>query len=89
MKKIRTSSHRLKIEGRRWARPNRIPIDERKCRTCNKLGDGFHFLLECSFYNDLRKQYIKKYCWKRPNIPKLRENKSETMNIFRKFFFSF
>ena len=38
---------------------NRIPIDERKCLTCNKLEDEFHFLLECSVYNDLRNQYIK------------------------------
>ena len=59
MTKLRTSSHRLEIEGGRWARPNRIPIDEKKCRACNKLEDGFHFLLECSFYKDLKKQYIK------------------------------
>ena len=49
------------LEVGRWARPNRIPIDERKCITCNKLEDEFHFLLECSLYNDLRNQYIKKY----------------------------
>ena len=29
MTKLRTSSHRLEIEVGRWARPNRIPIDER------------------------------------------------------------
>ena len=28
MTKLRTSSHRLEIEVGRWARPNRIPIDE-------------------------------------------------------------
>ena len=43
MTKLRTSSHRLEIEVGRWARPNRIPIDERKCITCNKLEDEFHF----------------------------------------------
>ena len=68
MTKLRTSSHRLEIEVGRWARPNRILIDEGKCITCNKLEDEFHFLLECSLYNDLRNQYIKKYYWKRPNI---------------------
>ena len=72
MKKLRTSSHRLEIEVGRWARPNRIPI------TCNKLEDEFHFLLECSLYNDLRKQYIKRYYWKRPNILKLKELMSTT-----------
>ena len=68
MTKLRTSSHRLEIEVGRWARPNRIPIDERKCITSNKLEDELHFLLECSLYNDLRNQYIKKYYWQRPNI---------------------
>ena len=32
-----------------------------------------HFLLECILYEDLRKQYIKKYFWHRPNMLKLRE----------------
>ena len=50
MTKLRTSSHRLEIKVGRWARPNRIPIDERKCITGNKLEDEFHFLLECSLY---------------------------------------
>ena len=35
MKKLRVFSHRLEIG--RWTRPNRTPIDERKCRYCNKL----------------------------------------------------
>ena len=78
MTKLRASSHRLEIEVGRWARPNRIPIDERKCITCNKLEDEFHFLLECSLYNDLRNHYIKKYYWKSPNILKLEELMSTT-----------
>ena len=78
MTKLRTSSHRLEIEVGRWARQNRIRIEERKCITCNKLEDEFRFLLECSLYNDLRNQYIKKYYWKRPNILKLKEFMSTT-----------
>ena len=54
--KLRASSHRLEIEIEGWARPNRVP-DGRKCGECNKLEDEFHLLLECSLYNDLRKQY--------------------------------
>ena len=71
MTKLRVSSHRLEIEVGRWARPNRTPVDERKCRYCNKLEDEFFFffffffLLECTLYEDLRKQYIKKYFWQR------------------------
>ena len=59
MTKLRVSSHRLEIEVGRRTRPNRTPVDERKCRYGNKLEDEFHFLLECTLYEDLRKQYIK------------------------------
>ena len=47
LSKLRLSSHRLEIEVGRWARPNRTPLDQRKCRACNKVEDEFHFLLEC------------------------------------------
>ena len=59
MTKLRVFSHRLEIEVGRWARPNRTPIDERKCRYCDKLEDEFHFLLECTLYIESRKKYIK------------------------------
>ena len=35
--RLRMSSHRLEIEAGRWARPNSIPLDDRKCRTCNLI----------------------------------------------------
>ena len=57
---LRTSTHSLEIEVGRWARPNRILIDERKCRTCSKLENEFHFLLECSLYNDLNELVYQK-----------------------------
>ena len=43
MTKLRVSSHRLDIEVGRWTRSNRAPVDERKCRYCDKLEDDFHF----------------------------------------------
>lgn len=73
LSKLRMSLHRLEIEVGRWARPNRTPLDQRKCRACNKLEDEFHFLLECKLYNEIRKKYIKKYYWGRPNMIKLKE----------------
>lgn len=84
--KLRVSSHRLEIEVGRWSRPNRTPIDERKCFYCNKLEDEFHFLLECYLYKDLRKIYIHRYFWNRPNMLKLRElmtteNKKTLVNL--------
>lgn len=71
--KLRMSSHRLEVEAGRWARPNRIPIDERKCTACRVLEDEYHFVIECSRYLELRKKYIAEYYWKRPNMCKFIE----------------
>ena len=68
LSKLRMSSHRLEIEVGRWAR---TPLDQRKCRACNKLEDEFHFLLEGRLYNEIRKKCIKKYYMGRPNMTKL------------------
>lgn len=73
LSKLRVSSHRLEIEVGRWSRPTRTPIDDRKCRICNKLEDEFHFLFECQLYSDLRCKYLKRYFWNRPNMLKLKE----------------
>ena len=73
LSKLRLSSHGLEIEVGRWARPNRTPLDQRKCGVCDKVDDEFHFLLECGSYSQIRKKYIKKYFWDRPNMIKLKE----------------
>ena len=60
--KLRMSSHRLQIEAGRWARPNSIPLNERKCSFCQVIEDEFHFVLVCQLYSDLRKKkYILNY----------------------------
>ena len=71
--RFRVSSHRLEIECGRWTRPEKTPLDNRKCRICNAVEDEFHFILECPLYEDLRKQLINKYFWSRPNMPKFTE----------------
>ena len=73
LSKFRLSSHRLEIAVGRWARPNRTPIDQRKCRVCNNVEDEFHFLLEFELFNQIRKKYIKEYYRGRPNMIKLKE----------------
>ena len=35
---------------------------------CNTLEYEFHFVLKCDLYKDLRKQYIAKHFWGRPNM---------------------
>ena len=57
----------------RWAKPNKIQLDNRKCGSCDVLEDEFHFILQCSRYQDLREIYIKRYFWRRPNMLKLIE----------------
>ena len=71
--RLRVSSHRLEIEMGRWHKPHIIPRNERKCQLCNTLEDEFHFILECPLYHDLRIQYIPRYYWRNPNIPKFIE----------------
>ena len=44
----------VQIESGRWARPNAIPIHDRKCLECNVVEDEYHFVLECNMYTDLR-----------------------------------
>ena len=44
-----------------------IPVNERKC---NVLEDEYHFVLECSLYNELRKQYIPSFYRKNHSMQK-------------------
>ena len=83
--KIRLSSHNLFIETGRYTG---IARNERKCILCslNVLKDEFHFVLQCTKYNDLRKKYIKKNYWSRPSTFKLVrllsvENRKELCNL--------
>ena len=78
MSRIHMSSHRLQIEAGRWHRPQSIPLNERKCKICNSVEDEFHFILECTEYNEIRRKYFKKYVWQRQNIPKFIELMTST-----------
>ena len=71
--KLRMSSHRLEIEEERWARTQRTPIYQRKCRICNKLEDEFHILYECILYTEIREKYNRTYYWRRANMIKMQE----------------
>ena len=73
LSRLRLSSHRLEIETGRWAKPNSIPIENRLCTSCMKFEDEFHFVLECTRYNDLRQTLIPNYYQRRPNMFKLIE----------------
>ncbi len=72
MIRFRTGNHYFPIETGRW---ENIDISERKCTLCNlnDVGDEFHFLLKCPFFESDRKTYIKKYYFCRPNMLKYKE----------------
>ena len=55
MCKFRCGSHKLPIEMGRFFSIDR---SERICDLCNKeeLGDEFHYLFNCTFFKDERKQ---------------------------------
>jgi hypothetical protein len=88
MSKLRLCNHKLPVEQGRYRNIARI---DRTCDKCNdnKLGDEYHFLLECSFFNDLRIKYIPKYYWRRPNSIKFKQllssHKNGTMMKISKF----
>ena len=58
--KFRTSSHDLQIEK---GRHMNLTANERLCKLClsidiSAIEDEYHVLLQCSFYEDLRKTYL-------------------------------
>ena len=77
--KFRTTNHRLIIETGRW---HNIDRDDRICTLCNAglIGDEFHYLLECTYFNDDRKNFLgENYCV-RPNTMKYK-NLMSTKNV--------
>ena len=82
--KFRTSNHKLPVEIGRW---NNTPFGERKCLLCNlnDIGDDFHYLLKCSFFETDRKELLKQYFYTRTNIIKFQHLLASTnKNILTK-----
>ena len=67
--KLRLSPHPLNIET---GRHRNVIREDRKCTLCrlNDKVDDDHFTLICSFYNDLRKEYLQKYYYVKQNFHK-------------------
>lgn len=65
---FKTRNHKLPVEIGRW---NKIEYNRRHCDLCKQdIGDEYHYLLICNNLKDIRKQYIKPYFYRRPNILK-------------------
>ncbi|MEW8548255.1 MAG: reverse transcriptase family protein [Candidatus Thiodiazotropha sp.] len=69
---FRTANHKFPIEVGRW---NNIELEDRKCTLCckNTIGDEFHYLLECPFFNNERLKYVSSFYYRRPNMLKYKE----------------
>ena len=70
--KYRTANHFLPVETLRW---QGIDISERKCTLCDTrdTADEFHYLLICKHFDDQRKQLIRPYYYRSPNVLKFKE----------------
>ena len=79
--KFRLSNHKLPVETGGWE--NKILAD-RKCLLCQSesIGNEFHYLFECSFFEPSRQKYLPAYYIIRPNTykKKVREKSRECHN---------
>ena len=58
----------LPVETGRW---RRIPRENRLCHLCHlDIGDEYHYLLTCNYFINLRRQYIDRTLFVRPNVMK-------------------
>ena len=78
--KLRTANHKLPIEIGRY---NETPVENRVCPYCiNKLGDEFHYIMECPKFDKQRKKYIDNRFTTRPNMHKyisMMQSKDDTI----------
>ena len=72
MIKYRTANHYLPIETGRW---DDTDISERTCKLCNtgEIGDEYHYLLICTFFNQSRNKYIPHYYSRQPSFLKYKQ----------------
>ena len=77
--KFKCANHKLPIVIGRYTG---IAIDDRKCTLCklNEIGDEFHYLFKCTFFNDDRNKYIKRYYYVQPNMNKMTQLFNTTNN---------
>lgn len=65
---FRSRNHRLPVETGRWLS---VAHNDRKCPLCKEdIGDEFHYIMACKHFFNLRKQYIKPYFYRHPNVLK-------------------
>ena len=83
--KFKCANHKLPIVTGRY---QGIPVDERICTLCDipDVGDEFHYLYKCSYFNDLRIRCLNRQYYINPNMEKTEQlfnvnNKTELLNL--------
>ena len=68
--KFKCGNHKLPIVTGRF---QNLAIDERVCRLCqlNDVGDEFHYVLRCPFFQENRKKFVKRYYYCNPSALKM------------------
>ena len=77
--KFRMINHKLPIESGRW---KNIPRENRICTLCNvnAIGDEYHYIMECQYFVEERREYIDRRFLKNSNTLKF----NELMNLRQK-----
>ena len=72
LRKMRTNNHKLPIET---GRHDGTPRPDRRCNKCNsnEVGDEFHYVMKCDFFQDARNTYIPRKYHHRPNALRYRD----------------
>ena len=52
---LRLSPHGLEVEAGTWTKPNRIHLEDRKCKFCNTLEEEIPFYFKISSIHKLKK----------------------------------
>jgi hypothetical protein len=85
--KFRVLNHNLPVQKLKYSG---IVRQNRRCNLCteNELGDEFHYLLTCPFFQEERNLYVKKYYYKHTNVLKFKEllctvNAKQTANLVK------
>ena len=67
--KLRTANHKLPVEIGRWEGTDR---NDRICSLCDTrdIGDEFHYIFQCAYFESERTNLIKPYFLRRPSMYK-------------------
>ena len=85
--KFRCKNNKLPVNKNRFDKK----VVDRNCHLCRKqdLGDEFHYIFICKFFEKERKQYIDQFFYTRPNTHKMyhlfNSEKELTLNNLCKF----